>query len=125
MLLRGREHINYTVNGTDSVSGMQGADDQVACPGGAQGGGNCGEIAHFPENDHVSVIPEGMNEGGIKGLGIITEVTLDDGVFFLRMEEFNGVLDRDHIPPIVFIKVIQRGCLSSRFAGATGSGNRD
>ena len=83
------------------------------------------EIVHFSENDHLRVTTEGMNEGSIKGLGIIAKVTLHDDAFFVRMDKFNRVLDRDHMPPGVFIKVIQHRCLSSRFAGATGSDNQD
>jgi hypothetical protein len=47
-----------------------------------------------------------VNESGIERLGIITEVTLHDDAFFVRMKEFNGVLDRDHMPQSIFIKVI-------------------
>jgi hypothetical protein len=65
-----------------------------------------------------------VNESSIKRIGIIAKVMLHDGAFFIWMDEFDGVLDCDHMPPSVFIEVIQQGRLSSRFAGATGSGNQ-
>ena len=92
---------------------------------GAQSSRYRGQITHFSQHNDVRVMTQRVYQSGIKGLGIISQVALDDNAFFIGVDKFDGVLNSDNMPPGVFIKIVNHRALCGGLTGAARAGDKN
>ncbi len=96
-LLWRREDGDDTVDRFYGVQRVQGGEDQVAGFGGVQRSGDGFQVAHFAHQDHVRVLAQaGAQRRGKRGR-VHFDFTLVDESFFVAVQKFDGVFDRDDV----------------------------
>ena len=96
-LLRRREDVDDPIDGLRRRLGVKSGEDQVACLGRGQGGGDRLQVAHLADQDHVRVLAQGgaQAEGEVGGIG--ADLALVDNRAFVVVKELDRVLDREDV----------------------------
>ena len=82
------------------------------------------EIAHFADRDHVGVLPQGGPQPAVKVLGVAADLPLAHEAFLVGVQILDGVFDRDHVPLVVRVDVVDDGGHRGRLALAGAAGQQ-
>jgi hypothetical protein len=52
------------------------------------------EVSHFPDDDHVGILPQDVSEGALKRTYVAEHLLLDNDASQIGMCEFNRVFNR-------------------------------
>ena len=124
-LLVGREDVDHAVDGFAGVIGVQGAEDEQAGLGCGQGERDGLEVAHFADEDDVAILAQGGFQARRESGGMLRHFALGDDASFVDVHELDRFLDRNDVPRVVGVNVIDQRGQRSRLSGAGWAGDED
>ena len=108
-LLVAREDIDHAVHRFASVVGVEGSEYEQAGFGGCEGEGNGLQVAHFTDEDDVSIFAQGGFETGREGFGMFRNFALGDDAFLVAVNELDRLLDCHNVSREVGVNVVNQG----------------
>ena len=118
-LFLGFEHTKDTIDSLSGIDGVNGAEDQVARFRCAQGNSDGVTIAHFTDENHFGRLPQRRAQAVGKAVKIRSQFALIESGQFMRMDEFDGILESNDVDGPGAVNLIEDRSQSGRFAGAS------
>ncbi len=115
LLLR-LKHTEDTVNGLAGVNRVKRAEHQVARFRGAESDLHSFTVTHFADKDDLRRLTQGGAQPAGKRVEIRAEFPLIESGFGLRVNKFDGILQRDDMDPLRFIDVVDQRRLGGGFS---------
>ena len=97
LLLMGRKDVDDTVNRRRCGAGVQRCEYQVSGFSESDGGGDCFQIAHFADEDHIRIFPQRRPQGIGERIRVRAKLALIDHAFFVRVQVLNRVFNRQNM----------------------------
>ena len=124
LLLR-REHRDDPAHRRDDVRRMQRGDEEVARLGGLHRGIDGFRITHLADQDHVGILAQRRAQPGAEVVGIHADLALRHRAVDVAVQEFDRVLEREDVPMLVLVDVIDDRRHRRALARAGHTGHED
>src|SRR6266513_1842646 len=105
-LLVRREDVDDAVDRLRRGVGVQGRERQVTGLGDGERRLRRFEIAHFADQHHVGVLPQGVLEGGREAVGVGSDFALVDDAALVSVDELDRVLHRNDVPLQLLVDLV-------------------
>ena len=102
----GGQGIDHAVDGLGGTGRMQGAENEVTGFGRRHGHGNRFRIAHFADEDHVRVFPQGRADAFRETRQVRVQFPLHDLAALALVHKFDRVFEADDIEISVPVDVV-------------------
>ena len=96
-LFVGGKRVNDTVNGFGRIIGMKGGENQHSHGGASKSQANGFQITHFTDQNDVRVGTHRAAQRAGKRIGMNADFAMDNGAFFVFMDEFDRVFNGDDV----------------------------
>ena len=96
-LLIGRKHVDNAVHRALGAGGVQRAEHDVPGFGRGDGGFDRGQVAHFADQNHVGVLPQGAADGFGEARHVDAHFALIDRRFLVVVIKLDRVFNRDDV----------------------------
>src|SRR5205814_2843997 len=116
---------DHTVDRFARVVGMQGAKDEQAGLGGGKSEGDGLEVAHFSDEHDVAILAQGGLETGRESGRVLRDFALSDDAELVVMHKLDRLLNRDNVPGVGRVNVINQGRERGRLPGSGRAGDKD
>ena len=125
LLLAGGKDVDDAVDRALGAGGVQRGEDDVAGFGRRDRRLDRLQVAHFADQDHVRVLPQGAANGLGEAGHVDAQFPLVDRRFLVRVVELDRVLDRDDVVVEVLVDVIDHRRQGGGLAGAGRPGDQN
>jgi hypothetical protein len=125
LLLLGRKGGDQARHRVGGVLGMHGGDHQVARLGRLERDVDRLRVAHLADLDDVGVLPQRRAQAALEALRVRAHLALADGAQVVVVQELDGVLQRDDVPMLVVVEVLDHGGHRGALPRARDAGHQD
>ena len=108
-LLPGGEHIHHPVHGLRGGTGVESAEDQVACFGGCDGELDGFQVAKLTDEDHIGILPQGRPQGVGKAACVFVHLALMNQRPIILIGEFDRIFDGENMFSAGVVDVVEQG----------------
>ncbi len=82
------------------------------------------EVTHFPDQNHVGILPQGMPQRGGERQGVGADLTLVDHRHLVRVDELDRIFDGHDVHPASAVDLVDHCRQGRRLARPCGSGDQ-
>ncbi len=125
LLLVGREGVDDPVDGALGPGGVQRAKDHVTGLGRGDRTFDRFQVAHFADQDHVRIHPQGSTQGFAERRHVDTNLALVHRATLVLVVVLDRILERDHMVIHRVVHVVDHAGQGGRLATAGGAGDQE
>ena len=103
----GRKHIDQSLHRLRGAARVQGGQHQMAGLGGAQCEANGGQVAQFPDHDHVRVLAQRGSQSRVKAVAVSRYGALLHQTFRADMFKLDRVFECEYVQRLRGVDVVK------------------